>query len=1201
VLTEAKKEILAEMKRLALCVLVVLVSHSPVVPLFRRGARSVPPLALWLALLLLSVSAAASAQSPGFTEYPIPTSNSLAFSIAKGPDGALWFTEANGNKVGRITTAGVITEYTVPTSNAYPRGITSGPDGALWFVEANGNKIGRITTSGVITEYVVPTSGASPTGIAAGSDGTLWFTEANTNKIGRIMTSGAFTEYPVSTSGAEPWDITAGPDGALWFTEANAKRIGRITTSGTVAEYPIPAANGYTGSPSDITNGSDGALWFDESPGGVGRITTTAAFTLYNGLSGYSGITAGPDGALWVTAYPASLGRFTTSNGITYYNLATPKSQLAGITTGPDGALWFVDYGANQIGKAVLSAAPLIANGGIVPADSTVTTIQPGEWVSIYGNNLATSAVNWNGNFPTSLGGTSVTINGKAAYLSYVSPTQINLQAPNDTAAGAVPVVVTTANGSATSTVTLSQFGPSFFLLDAKHVAGIIVRSDGSGAYGGGTYDVIGPTGTSLGYPTVAAKAGDIVELFGTGFGPTNPAVPAGQVFSGAAPTTNPVNVLINDNYVSVTPMFAGLSGAGLYQINLTVPAGLGTGDFSLVATVGSVQTPPAAISLRDAVGTGPGAPCANVGGTWNASESGSYTETIAATAETDTATNPISGSGTAMITQTGCSIQYNPISETGLIGSNLTPSQLASMTRTGTVSGNDVSVTGLVALVDTVASAQAGFTVTNISSNVLNASGQVAGNPPVMKLNETGTFVASGTYSISGQSGSFTETVTTSSTAAFARGGVITTVSGGLAPPVCTNLSCGGFSGDGGPASAAQLLSPGAVAVDAAGNLFIADTLNQRIRKVSTSGIITTVAGSGTSHCGSGTLNGTGPELCGGFSGDGGPATSAQLSGPMGVAVDASGNLFIADTGNNRIRKVSAGGIITTVAGNGTAGFSGDYAPGTSMELYQPHGVAVDTSGNVFIADTYNNRIRMLSPSGIIATVAGSGPAPCITPASAGLCGGFSGDGGLATAASLYWPDGVVLDASGNLFIADSNNGRVRKVSLSGTITTVAGGGPNPCGFYDIGCVPPPGDGGPATSAVMGPVSVVVDVAGDLFITDSNYSVIRTVSASNSIITTVAGIPGHAGSAGGNAPAPATSADLYGPTGIALDAYGNLFIADSGNNRIREVSLVAVPAETPSATPSATPSITPAERMGVRFAALAGSATILNVVISLH
>ena len=227
---------------------------------------------------------------------------------------------------------------------------------------------------------------------------------------------------------------------------------------------------------------------------------------------------------------------------------------------------------------------------GTVPVYSSSNTIQPGEWVSIYGSNLANGNATWSGNFPTLLGGTSVTINGKSAFLWYVSPGQINLQAPNDTAAGIVQVAVETAAGIATSTVTLAQFAPSFLLQDAKHVSGIILRSNGSGALGGGAYDILGPTGTSFGFPSVAARAGDTVTLFGVGFGPTNPAVPAGQAFSGSAPTTNSVQVLINN--VSVTPTFAGLSSAGLYQLNVTIPAGAGTGDVSLQASVGGARTP---------------------------------------------------------------------------------------------------------------------------------------------------------------------------------------------------------------------------------------------------------------------------------------------------------------------------------------------------------------------------------------------------------------------------------------------------------------------------------------------------------------------------------------------------------------------------------------------------------------------------------
>ena len=225
-----------------------------------------------------------------------------------------------------------------------------------------------------------------------------------------------------------------------------------------------------------------------------------------------------------------------------------------------------------------------------MPLDSPASTIQPGSWVSIFGSNLAAAATTWNADFPTLLGGTSVTIDNQPAYLWYVSPGQINLQAPDDMARGSVSVVVTTGSGSATSSVTLGQFGPSFSLLDSKHVAGIILRSDGSGAYGGGTYDIVGPTGTSLGYKTVAAKAGDVLELFGVGFGPTSPTVPAGQAYSGAAATTNPVGLSINN--AAVTPTFAGITSAGLYQINLKLPGGLGTGDVPLLATVGGAQTP---------------------------------------------------------------------------------------------------------------------------------------------------------------------------------------------------------------------------------------------------------------------------------------------------------------------------------------------------------------------------------------------------------------------------------------------------------------------------------------------------------------------------------------------------------------------------------------------------------------------------------
>jgi trimeric autotransporter adhesin len=345
---------------------------------------------------------------------------------------------------------------------------------------------------------------------------------------------------------------------------------------------------------------------------------------------------------------------------------------------------------------------------------------------------------------------------------------------------------------------------------------------------------------------------------------------------------------------------------------------------------------------------------------------------------------------------------------------------------------------------------------------------------------------------------------------------GIIVTIAG----------SDAGELGDGGQATSAVLNYPFGVAVDSSGDFFIADTMNNRIRKVSSSGIIITVAGNGTY----------------GYSGDGGQAASALLNYPRGAAMDAAGNLFVADTLNNRIRKVSFSGIITTMAGNGDFGYGGDGGQAVSAQLAGPTGVVVDSSGNLFIADCNNYRVRKMDSSGIITTVAGNGTF------------GYSGDGGTATSAQLSLPKGVSLDSAGNLFVADALNNRIRKVSASGIITTVAGGGNPPNGL---------GDGGPATSAILAyPLGVAVDSAGNLFISDTDNNRIRKVNSSG-IITTAAG-NGSSGYSGDNGTAISaqlalstgvTMDELDLSTGIAMDSSGNLFIVDNANLRIRKVS----------------------------------------------
>ena len=345
----------------------------------------------------------------------------------------------------------------------------------------------------------------------------------------------------------------------------------------------------------------------------------------------------------------------------------------------------------------------------------------------------------------------------------------------------------------------------------------------------------------------------------------------------------------------------------------------------------------------------------------------------------------------------------------------------------------------------------------------------------------------------------------------------------------VVAGIGIFGFSGDGGPATSASLASPVSVALDGAGNLFIADFSNRRIRKVDTSGIITTVAGNGIS----------------GFSGDGGPATSASLTNPFGVALDGTGNLFIADEGNFRIRKVDTSGIITTVAGNGSSGFSGDGGPATSASLTNPFGVALDGTGNLFIADEGSNRIRKVDTSGIITTVAGNGSS------------GFSGDGGPAISASLSGPFGVALDGTGNLFFADAGNTASARWTPRGSSLRWRATAPDLVAGDPATSASLP-DGGPATSASLHePNGVALDGSGNFFIADTLNNRIRKVDTSG-IITTVAGNGSFGFSGDGG---PATSASLSFPFGVALDGSGNLFIADFSNSRIRKVSFLNPPA----------------------------------------
>jgi sugar lactone lactonase YvrE len=338
------------------------------------------------------------------------------------------------------------------------------------------------------------------------------------------------------------------------------------------------------------------------------------------------------------------------------------------------------------------------------------------------------------------------------------------------------------------------------------------------------------------------------------------------------------------------------------------------------------------------------------------------------------------------------------------------------------------------------------------------------------------------------------------------------------------------GYSGDGGPATEAQLYQPRMSISDAAGNQYIADTFNQVIRKIDAQGTISTAVG--VYHP---VEAGTSDDQCPpDFGGDGGPATKARLSCPHSVVIDGGGNMLIADSGNNRIRRVDTQGTITTIAGTGKFTSDGDGGPATAAGLKSPKGITFDLTGNLLIADSANNQIRRVDTQGTITTIAGTGDA------------GYSGDGGPATAAKLEAPRTIAVGPSGDIYIAEPNVHRIRKVDTKGIISTLAG--TSKAGFS--------GDGGPAGEAQLNmPRGVGVDGADNVYIADSLNHRIRKVA--DGVITTIAGtgVKGYSGDGG-----PATQARFFTPRAVDADRSGDLYVADTYNNRIRRIGRAAAP-----------------------------------------
>ena len=816
--------------------------------------------------------------------------------VAVDGDGNLYIADTLNHRIRKVDAAGVITTVAGDgTENRFggggfggdggpataaqlrlPRGVAVDGAGNLYI--ATLFRIRKVDAAGVIT--TVAAGLREPRGMAPDGAGNLYIADTFNHRILKVDAAGVITTVAQLS---RPQGVALDGAGNLYIADTGNNRILKVDAAGVISAVAGNGREGYSGdggpataarlgSPRDVAVDGDGNLYIAtgnriRKVDAAGVISTVAG----DGFYGYGG-----DGG------PATAAR-----------LGFPT----GVAVDGDGNLYIADRDNDRIRRLTPPDAslPHISAGGVVLATGTpaVNRISPNAIISVFGWYFApegtralTPELNAAGGVADNLAATCLEIAGERVPLFAVFPHQINAQAPHGLTPGTARLDVVRGCGTpgerrAKESVAVAPVSPAFF----NFVSNPDGRNPVVALHGGGPA-LVGPPGAVAGAALTPAAPGEIVTLFGTGFGPTEPALEAGRIPGVQAPLAGEVSFYFG----------------------------------SLGVLQSSIET--------------------------------------------------VAGNGTP------------------------------------------------------------------------------------------------------------------------------------------------GFSGDGGAATATRLYGPSGVALDGAGNLYIADWSNHRIRKVDAAGVITTVAGDGTHGSG----------------GDGGAATAAQLRGPADVALDGAGNLYIADTSNNRIRKVDAAGVITTVAGDGTCCYGGDGGPAVAARLQRPSGVVLDGAGNLYIADTWNRRIRKVDAAGVITTVAGDGTE------------GYGGDGGPATEAQLYFPSRVALDGAGNLYFSDQGNERIRKVDAAGVITTVAGNGTRGSG----------GDGGAATAAQLNsPVGVALDGAGNLYIADWGNNRIRKVDYSGNI-STVAGT--GARNFGGDGGLP-TEAHLNWPTDVAVDGAGNLYIADGGNNRIRRVS----------------------------------------------
>jgi len=1131
------------------------------------------------------------------------------YSVAVDSSGNLYIADQDNNRIRKVAYGtGIIT--TVASVNS-PAGITVDSNGNLYIADFGNNCIRKVASgTGIITTVAGNgTAGFSgdngaataaslnhPNAVAVDSSDNLYIVDGGNRRIRKVDyvtgvistvagngTQGFSGDNGTATSASlnNPYGVTIDNNGNLYFGDLNTSRIRKVDSgTGIITTVAGNGTEAYAGDngpatsasfdyPRDVTVDSSGNLYIADYinnrirkvDSGTGIITTVAG----NGTEAY----AGDNG-------PATSASFDNLRG--------------GVTVDSTGNFYIADYNNNRIRK-VASGTGIITtvagNGtGAYAGDNgpaTSASLYSPSHVAIdsSGNLFIADTTNHRirkvaigTGIITTVAGSSIGgfggDNGPATSARLYWPSGVTFDSNDNlyiadygnhrirkVASGTGVITSVAGNGSAGfsgdggAAIAASLYRPSEVIVDSSgnlyfaeyynqrirkvvNGTGIITTVAGNGTQGF-SGDNVAATSASLNNPwgvtidnsgnlyiadewnhrirKVDSGTGIITTVAGNGsygFSGDNGPATSANVYDPTGVTIDSSGNLyitewgtgrIRKVYLNLVPTVTALVSSTVGNSSVSGSA------VTFTATVTSTEVIPTStiVTFKDGAAT--------IGnGVLDATGTATFTtSSLAPGSHNITASYPdtgiLAGSTSPVLVQT---VIGSPIVTTGSVSSICT----TTATLGGTINDNGAATT---------VNFDYGLT-TGYGSSATASLSPLAANAGYTSVSAGVNGLACGTtyhFRVNGQNSVGTTNgldTTFTTTACPAPGSVIITTVAGNGSPT--------FAGDGGPATAASFYYPHDVTVDSVGNLYIADTFNYRIRKLTTdTGIISTVAGTSTS----------------GYSGDGGLATAAKINCPYDVTVDSAGNIYIADTYNNRIRRVDAvTGVISTVAGNGTGAFAGDGGPATSASLNNPIGVAVDSADNLYISDTYNNRIRRVdASSGIITTVAGNGN------------GAFSGDGGAATSASIYWPYGINVDSTGNLFIADYMNMRIRKIEkATGNISTVAG-------KSATGNITYTGEGGPATNATLPLLhGVTVDGNGNVFIAEANSSRILKVDAVSGLISTVAGngIWDFSGDGG-----EATSATLQAPTGVTSDNAGNLYVADNRNHRIRKV-IGAVP-----------------------------------------